>query len=97
VAFGRNGECQMAIVVDGVRQCPSRGCNFSVLPDRPGGQGCTSSRSLNSTTAVMLDRFIEANEVAGIEVYDRGGNMPISLQVSDQACGVIAIWTGSRR
>jgi len=36
------------------------------------------------------------NDVMAIEVYERGGNMPISLQVNDTKCGVIALWTGSR-
>jgi hypothetical protein len=35
--------------------------------------------------------------VMGIEVYARGGNMPISLQVKDPRCGVIAFWTGGRK
>ncbi|MGH7655953.1 MAG: hypothetical protein ACREN6_14955 [Gemmatimonadaceae bacterium] len=38
-----------------------------------------------------------ATQIMGIEVYARGGNMPISLQVNDSRCGVIAFWTGSRR
>jgi len=31
------------------------------------------------------------------ELTRRGENMPTSLKVSDQACGVNAFWTGSRR
>lgn len=98
VAFGYGGRCQMAIVVDGVRQCPALGCNFS-----PGGQGpcrrydCTCQTILDAQTAVLIDQLLDANDVAAIEVYNRGGNMPVSLQVSDPACGVIAFWTGSRR
>ena len=46
---------------------------------------------------VHIDMLLEANDVMAIEVYDRGGNMPISLQVNDTKCGVIAFWTGSRR
>lgn len=44
-----------------------------------------------------IDQVVSANDVAGIEVYARGGNMPLSLHVNDTKCGVIAIWTGSRR
>lgn len=47
--------------------------------------------------AVFIDEIVPADEVMGIEVYPRGGNMPISLQVDDTRCGVIAFWTGSRR
>lgn len=45
---------------------------------------------------VNIDRILDANDVAAIEVYARGGNMPVSLQVDDSKCGVIAFWTGSR-
>jgi hypothetical protein len=46
---------------------------------------------------VSINKIINANDVMAIEVYARGGNMPISLQVNDTKCGVIAFWTGSRR
>ena len=49
------------------------------------------------TNAVPVDRILEANDITGIEVYPRGGNMSVSLQVADPACGVIAFWTGSRK
>jgi hypothetical protein len=43
------------------------------------------------------DKLLDANDVNAIEVYNRGGNMPISMQFNDTICGVIAFWTGSRR
>ena len=46
---------------------------------------------------VFIDRVVDANAVMAIEVYDRGGNMPIGLDANDTACGVIAFWTGSRK
>jgi len=46
---------------------------------------------------VFIDRLLDANAVMAIEVYDRGGNMPINLQADDSACGVLAFWTGSRK
>jgi hypothetical protein len=49
------------------------------------------------TRVVDLNKYIDATDVAAIEVYVRGGNMPISLQADDNACGVIAIWTGARK
>ena len=109
VAFGINGTCQMAILVDGNRQCPSSGCKgldggtsgalSGTRPSvRPGPQGgCTSSLNLNATNAVILDQILNANDVAAIEVYNRGGNVPVSLSASDQSCGIIAIWAGSRK
>jgi hypothetical protein len=46
---------------------------------------------------VFIDRVLDANAVMAMEVYDRGGNMPIGLQADDTACGVVAFWTGSRK
>jgi hypothetical protein len=45
---------------------------------------------------VNIDMLLDANDVAAIEVYVRGGNMPVNFQFQDTACGVIAFWTGSR-
>lgn len=46
---------------------------------------------------IHIDDILDANDVMAIEVYDRAGNMPISLQVNDTKCGVVAFWTGARR
>jgi hypothetical protein len=46
---------------------------------------------------VSINKIIRAGDVMAIEVYARGGNMPIGLQVNDTKCGVIAFWTGSRK
>ena len=46
---------------------------------------------------VFIDRVVDANAVMAIEVYERGGNMPIGLDANDTACGVIAFWTGNRK
>jgi hypothetical protein len=45
---------------------------------------------------VYVNDILAANDVMGIEVYARGGNTPLSLQVNDTKCGVVAFWTGSR-
>jgi len=103
VAFSSAGQCQMAILVDGVRQCPSRGCNMgggaSVFSS--GAQSsrpeCDKDNNVNATTAVILDQILDASDVAAIEVYNRGGNVPVSLSASDQSCGILAFWTGSRK
>jgi hypothetical protein len=46
---------------------------------------------------VNVDALINVNDVMAIEVYERGGNIPIGLQVNDTKCGVVAFWTGSRK
>lgn len=47
--------------------------------------------------SVGVDMLLDANDVAAIEVYARGANMPINFQFQNSMCGVIAFWTGSRR
>jgi hypothetical protein len=102
VAFSSSAQCQMAVLVDGVRQCPSRGCSADgssvfatgAQSSRP---NCDSPTTLNATTAVIIDQLLNADDIAAIEVYNRGGNVPVSISASDQACGIIAFWTGSRK
>ncbi len=98
VAMGFNGQCQMAIVVDGIRQCPTNGCKCDGCGGNATGimQGLKQP-ILDDAHAVLLDHVVDAASVAAIEVYPRGGNMPVSLQIADAACGVIAIWTGTRQ
>ena len=102
VAFGLGNQCQMAIVLDGIRQCPTGGCKGgsnaqSIINSPPPAVAGRNATVLSEANAVLIDRVIEANDIAAIEVYPRGGNMPVSLQVSDPGCGVIAFWTGSRK
>jgi hypothetical protein len=44
---------------------------------------------------VDIDMLLMASDVAAIEVYVRGGNMPVNFQFQDTVCGVIAFWTGA--
>jgi hypothetical protein len=46
---------------------------------------------------VGIDNLLDAYSVAAMEVYSRGGNMPVNFQFQDTECGVLAFWTGSRR
>jgi hypothetical protein len=92
-ARGNGGSCFMAVMIDG-----------NVLQATPPNV-CRGTSSLHIggalSTAVPpgpdINMYVDANAIAAIEVYSRGGNMPVSLQPADNACGVIAIWTGSRR
>ncbi|HXD22431.1 MAG TPA: hypothetical protein VN613_03665 [Gemmatimonadaceae bacterium] len=97
-AWSSTGSCRMAVLVDGIRQCPPLGCN--VTPDHPcpppgtrfAPPGCDPDQQ-----SVFIDQIVEANTVTAIEVYARGGNVPVSLSSSDQACGIVAVWTGARK
>jgi hypothetical protein len=104
IAYGFNGTCQMAVLVDGIRQCPNAGCKCDACgsngPSIASGSKPSAFKPANAIdddNAVIIDHVVDAASVTAIEVYTRGANMPVSLQVSDNACGVIAIWTGSRK
>ncbi len=64
--------------------CPS--CPMAIVID-----------GMQQTPTPAIDNVLDANDVMAIEVYARAGNMPISMQFDDTNCGVIAIWTGSRK
>jgi Carboxypeptidase regulatory-like domain len=75
---------QSASPVIGGGSCPS--CPMAIVID-----------GMQQTPAPAIDEVLDANDVAAIEVYARGGNTPISMQFDDTKCGVIALWTGGRR
>jgi hypothetical protein len=90
-ALGYGGGCFMTVMLDGATLRPeSRFCSMN-----------SSTLTMNPMTIPPkgpdIEEFITSGDVAAIEVYPRGANMPISLQAADNACGVVAIWTGSRR
>jgi hypothetical protein len=91
-AKGNGGTCFMAVLIDGnALRNTSRVCSGAPTAHLGPGAGARGS------DGVDINQYLDANEVAAIEVYARGGNMPVSLQAVDNACGVLAIWTGSRR
>jgi hypothetical protein len=92
-ARGNGGSCFMTVLIDGnvLRPSPPTQCSG------PSTLHIGSRSGPSSAAGPDINMYIDANEVAAIEVYARGGNMPISLQAADNACGVIAIWTGSRK
>jgi hypothetical protein len=69
----------------------SAGCAMQVIIDgmqqRPVGKGAN----------IAIDDLLDAYDVAAIEVYNRGGNMPSSLHANDALCGVLVFWSGSRK
>jgi hypothetical protein len=88
--IGTDSHCPMTVLLDGeevIRGGSSGNSQVSVI-----GGGAVP----NGQNETGMNRWIEASHVAAIEVYARGGNMPISLQVRDPKCGVIAVWTGGR-
>jgi hypothetical protein len=96
ISFGRTGaghtviessggSCAMDIVMDGRQVCPAMGC-----------QGTVGAGTITDQKAVLIDEVVDLGSVAAIEVYKRGGNMPSDFHVNGD-CGIVAIWTGSRK
>jgi hypothetical protein len=80
-----SGGCPVAIVLDGRQVCPNAGCR---VQDVHGG--------FTDQNSVLIDQIIDLGSVAGIEAYKRGGNVPSDFHV-DGTCGVLAIWSGTRK
>lgn len=91
-ARGNGGSCFMTVLIDGnvLRPAPPTVCYgaSSLHIGQVAGSGIAGPD---------INLYVDANSLAAIEVYARGGNMPVSLQGVDNACGVLAIWTGTRR
>ncbi len=95
-ARGANSTCDMTVLVDGQvanRSPLGGGKGMSIAPRPAMNNGRVSADDLSRFTL----EDVEADNVAAIEIYARGSSVPAELQVSDQACGVIAIWTGARK
>ena len=93
-AKGLGGSCFMTVLVDGSvlrggsSSCPAGSATQHIGPGPGSGAGAAG---------VDIDSYLDVSQVAAIEVYARGGNMPVSLQTTDNICGVLAIWTGPRK
>ena len=98
VARSGSGTCYMTVMLDGKTLCPPSGCHIYDGNGISLGGGVAMPRGATiEDVTVDINRYVGPSDVAAIEVYARGANMPISLQASDNLCGVIAIWTGPRR
>ena len=93
-ARGSGGQCFMTVLIDGntLRPSPPLLCHgpslFHIGP---------MTTPTKDNVGPDINQYIDASSVAAIEVYAHGGNMPVSLQAADNACGVLAIWTGARK
>jgi hypothetical protein len=95
---------RMLAGLNGIRLICDISGDCSIQSTNPGGllpgTACPLAIVLDGSQIygqVNVDAMINVNDVMAIEVYERGGNVPIGLQVNDTKCGVVAFWTGSRR
>lgn len=95
---------RMLAGLNGIRLICDMAGDCSIQSTNPGGllpgTACPLAVVLDGTQIygqVNVDQLINVDDVMAIEVYERGGNVPIGLQVNDTKCGVVAFWTGSRR
>jgi hypothetical protein len=82
-------ECFMSIVVDNAPVCPAVGCNHVFFNDPPG--------STSDEHIVDLDKLVDPKRLRGIEVYPNRDAMPDEVLHEYEGCGLIVVWTGSRR
>jgi hypothetical protein len=90
--------------LNGIRLICDMSGDCNIQSTNPGGllpgTSCPLAIVLDGTQVygqVNVDALINVNDVMAIEVYERGGNIPIGLQVNDTKCGVVAFWTGRRK
>ncbi len=95
---------RMLAGLNGIRLICDMSGDCSIQSTNPGGlkpgTACPLAIVLDGSQIygqVNVDALVNVNDVMAIEVYERGGNVPIGLQVNDTKCGVVALWTGSRR
>ncbi len=95
---------RMLAGLNGIRLICDMSGDCSIQSTNPGGilpgTACPLAIVLDGSQIygqVNVDALINVNDVMAIEVYERGGNIPIGLQVNDTKCGVVAFWTGRRK
>lgn len=107
---GRGG-CAMTILLDGQRILPEppRGAEGSKGPDptapkdgtpaqRAGTERGAPARSYAATASIVpIDQLATLGSVAAIEMYPSAALAPVELIPISSSCGIVAIWTGSRR
>ncbi len=100
VVLGRGGTCGMTVLLDGQ---PMKGMLEKAvsgsLPQSINPNGTRSSSDGDASSALSLDELVDARAVAAIEIYPSTANAPAELipLTGQGSCGIIAIWTGSRR
>ena len=63
----------------------TRGCgSFTIFID---------GHYISTESSEELDWLVHPNEIAGIEVYPRPGQVPGRFKIAQAVCGVIAVWT----
>lgn len=85
---GRGGTCAMSILLDGMRVSGTLEELFENRTNPP-----------PVSSLVGIDDLVQAPSVAAIEIYASTASIPAELQrvAGNVQCGLVAIWTGSRR
>ncbi len=53
--------------------------------------------SFNSANSIKVDQLVAIDAVVGVEVYGRTGSLPADLNLADNSCGLVVLWTGVRK
>jgi hypothetical protein len=99
VVVGRGG-CPMTILLDGqVVRGTAQDVAVSETPTSINPGGTRQVRGSAEESATSIDDVVDGRSVMAIEVYPSTANAPAELQRASGrgSCGIVALWTGSRR
>lgn len=85
----RNPNCAMDVLLDGQRLSGTLEEAMGMRPGKP-----------DIRTLTSIDEIVNVQSIAAIEVYGSVAQAPVELQRaagSSFGCGLVALWTGSRR
>lgn len=101
ILTGRGPGCPVAILVDGNRVTNTVEDYYTHEGQRVIKEMGGSQRDIEEFLRARqtIDEIVSALSVAAIEIYASVNSAPADLQrsLSAEACGIVAIWTGSRQ
>lgn len=89
ILLSRNPGCAMTILLDGHRAVGTLEESIGFQPNKP-----------PMSMLMSVDELVSAHSLAAIEVYGSMASAPVELQRAagnSGGCGLVALWTGSRR
>jgi hypothetical protein len=95
---GRGHGCAMTVLIDGMRLS---GMVEEVYTQEGIAEHRNDPRAIEQFLLARqtVDDVVSALSVAAIEIYPRASSAPVEIQrhAGAEACGIVAIWTGSRQ
>ena len=89
VLLSRNPNCAMTIILDGQRAVGTLEESIGFRPNKP-----------PASILMSVDELVNIQSVAAIEIYGSMASAPIEFQRAagnSGGCGLVVLWTGSRK